>query len=82
MTTEFAASGGRRYTRMMSTRQKIERAIKKLSAEDLAALRAWWAEFDAKAWDKQFERDVAAGRLDKLAKEALRELDEGRCTDR
>ena len=30
---------------------------------------------------RQFEEDVAAGRLDRLAEEALRDLREGRCTD-
>ena len=42
---------------------------------------AWFAEFDAAAWDRQFERDVAEGRLDALADEALRNAREGRCTD-
>jgi hypothetical protein len=65
----------------MSTIQEIEDAIRKLPAEDLAALRAWFAEFDAAAWDRQFEQDVAAGRLDELADEALRDLREGRCAD-
>jgi hypothetical protein len=65
----------------MSTIQEIEDAIRKLPAADLAALRAWFAEFDADAWDRQFERDVAAGRLDRLAEEALHDLHEGRCTD-
>jgi len=66
----------------MSIVQEIENAIRKLPAEDLAALRAWFAEFDADAWDRQFEQDVAAGRLDELAEEALRDLREGHCTDR
>lgn len=38
-------------------------------------------DFDADAWDKQFEEDVNAGRLDVLADEAIRDLSEGRCTD-
>ena len=25
--------------------------------------RVWFAEFDAEVWDRQFEEDVAAGRL-------------------
>jgi hypothetical protein len=37
---------------------------------------------DAAAWDRQIEEDVAAGRLDALADEALDDLREGRCTDR
>jgi len=65
----------------MSTVDKIKEAIRQLSPEELAAFRAWFAEFDAAVWDQQFEEDVAAGRLDQLAEEALRDLREGRCTD-
>ena len=45
------------------------------------AFRTWFAEFDASAWDRQMEDDVAAGRLDALADEALNDLRAGRCTD-
>jgi hypothetical protein len=65
----------------MSTVSEIEEAVRRLSEEDLAAFRAWFAEFDAALWDRQFEQDVAEGRLDKLAEEALADLREGRCTD-
>jgi hypothetical protein len=65
----------------MNTLHEIERAVSQLSPEDLAAFRAWFAQFDADVWDQQFEADVAAGRLDVLAEKALQELREGRCTD-
>ncbi len=65
----------------MTTVQEIEVAVTQLSPEDLAVFRAWFAEFDATIWDRQFEDDVAAGRLDALADEALRDLHEGRCSD-
>lgn len=65
----------------MSTVQEIQTAISQLSAEELGVFRAWFAEFDAEAWDQQFEQDVAAGRLDALADEALQDLRTGRCTD-
>ena len=61
--------------------QEIEQAVRQLSAEDLAAFRAWFSWFDAAAWDEELQADVAAGRLDALADEALRDLREGRCTD-
>jgi hypothetical protein len=66
----------------MSTVQRLEEAIRQLSAEERAEFRAWFAEFDAAEWDRQLEADVAAGRLDWLADEARRELRAGRCTDR
>jgi hypothetical protein len=65
----------------MGTVLEIESAISKLSREELSALRSWFKEFDAEAWDKQFEEDVKAGRLDAMADEALQDLREGRCTD-
>jgi len=65
----------------MSSVHEIEDAIRKLPDDELVALRAWFAEFDAEAWDRQFERDVAEGRLDALADEALSDAREGRCTD-
>ena len=65
----------------MSTIVEIEQAVRQLPAEDLAAFRAWFAEFDASIWDRQFEDDVAAGRLDALAEEAIEDLRQGRCTD-
>ena len=65
----------------MSTVKEIESAVSNLSQDQLAAFRAWFLEFDANAWDQQLESDVAAGRLDALAEEALRDSREGRCTD-
>ena len=66
----------------MNTVQELEKSVRQLSSEELAAFRAWFAEFDADAWDRQFEADVSAGRLDWLVEEAKRDLREGRCTDR
>jgi hypothetical protein len=65
----------------MSTVQDIAEAIRQLAPKDLAAFRTWFAAFDAEQWDQQFEEDVAAGRLDALAQEAIQDLQAGRCTD-
>ena len=67
---------------MMGSVKEIEEAVLRLSAAELAAFRAWFADFDAEAWDRQIEDDVAAGRLDALADEALEDLRAGRCTER
>ncbi|HLY59397.1 MAG TPA: hypothetical protein VKV95_01390 [Terriglobia bacterium] len=66
----------------MSTIAEIEDAVRRLSPKDLAAFREWFVQLDAEAWDRQIEEDVAAGRLDSLADEALEDLKQGRCTDR
>ncbi len=58
----------------MSTIQEIEQAVGQLTREDLAAFRAWFAEFDADVWDRQFAEDVGAGQLHQLADEALQDL--------
>lgn len=68
--------------KVMGSVPEIEEAVRRLSAPDLAAFRAWFAEFDAEAWDRQMEADVAAGRLDSLADEAIADLRAGRCTER
>jgi len=47
--------------------------IEALSAEELAALRQWFAAFDAEAWDQEFEADVAAGKLEGVAAQALQD---------
>ena len=65
----------------MITVVEIESAVQKLSRGDLTTFRDWFLGFDAAAWDKQFEEDVSAGRLDALADEAIRDRREGRCTD-
>ena len=65
----------------MSTVKEIEAAVSHLSREELSTFRKWFVEFDAEAWDRQFEQDAGAGRLDALADEALADLHEGRCTD-
>jgi hypothetical protein len=69
------------YCSNMSSVHEIETAVSKLSRQELLAFRDWFSGFDAAAWDKQFEEDVAAGHLDALAEEAVRDLREGRCRD-
>ncbi|OFV98882.1 MAG: hypothetical protein A3F68_13530 [Acidobacteria bacterium RIFCSPLOWO2_12_FULL_54_10] len=62
----------------MSKIENIENRIKELSPEELAAFREWFLQFDAVIWDRQFEADVKAGKLDSLAERALRDHAAGR----
>ena len=66
----------------MSKVEQIESQIKELSSEELAlaALRQWFSEFDSRVWDRQFEADVKAGKLDKFADRALRDHIAGKST--
>jgi hypothetical protein len=66
----------------MGSVEEIEEAVLRLSPSEAAAFRKWFAEFDAEAWDRQVERDAAAGRLDALADSAIADLRAGRCTVR
>ncbi|MBA3507325.1 MAG: hypothetical protein H0T80_16300 [Betaproteobacteria bacterium] len=54
----------------MSKVTDLERQVKGLSDDELAVFRRWFAEFDAEAWDRQFEADAKAGKLDALAERA------------
>jgi hypothetical protein len=65
----------------MATVEQITGAVKRLPKRDLARFRKWFAEYDAAVWDRQLEQDVATGRLDKLAREALRDHKAGRTTE-
>ena len=53
--------------------EQLEQKVQSLSEKELTQFRAWFAEFDAAAWDSKFNRDVNAGKLDDLAEKALRE---------
>jgi hypothetical protein len=57
--------------------QKIEQAVSNLPSQELALFRRWFQDFDAQTWDAQFEQDVKAGKLDKLAERAIDEYQAG-----
>lgn len=65
----------------MTTAEEISGAVRRLPKRELTKFRKWFVAHDAAAWDQQFAQDVAAGRLDRLAREALRDLRAGRCSD-
>jgi hypothetical protein len=53
----------------MTQFEAIQAEIESLSSEDFARLREWIAEQDWQNWDRQIERDSAAGKLDFLRDE-------------
>jgi hypothetical protein len=65
----------------MTTVAQISGAVRRLPKRDLAKFRKWFVEYDAAAWDRQFAQDVADGRLDRHAREALKEVRAGRTAD-
>jgi hypothetical protein len=62
----------------MTTVEDIEKAIAELPPDELARLRAWLEEFEGAHFDQRIERDAKAGRLDRLADEALADFRAGR----
>lgn len=64
----------------MTRVEVVESQVRSLTAEELAAFRAWFAEYDWQAWDVQLERDVASGKLDEFAAEAFAEFERGETT--
>lgn len=55
----------------MSNRQQIEAEILKLPSEEFQRLRQWFFDLDYQRWDEQLEKDVANGKLEDLAEEAI-----------
>lgn len=62
----------------MTSVEEIENAIQSLPLNELKLFRAWFAEFDAKAWDAQIENDISPGKLDKIADQAKRSYQNGK----
>jgi hypothetical protein len=62
----------------MTKLEQIQSSIEKLSAEEIAKLRGWLDELDARLFDEKIERDAKAGKLDKLTEEARANLKAGR----
>jgi hypothetical protein len=65
---------------MLQTVEKIKKAIISLPKEDLARLRKWYDEFEAREWDQKFETDVKSGKLDRLAEKAINDFKTGQCS--
>jgi hypothetical protein len=58
----------------MTKLEAIEQAVKDLPSNELEEFRAWFEEFDAAVFDAKIERDARDGKLDRLAKAALKEF--------
>jgi hypothetical protein len=65
----------------MTEIEAIQAEIESLSSEDFARLREWIVERDWQNWDRQIERDSAAGKLDFLREEAQAAKQQGTLRD-
>ena len=55
----------------MTNIEKIEKQIEQLTRQELVSFREWFHSYDADQWDQQIEKDVHAGKLNKIAEDAL-----------
>jgi tRNA A22 N-methylase len=60
----------------MSQLEQIETAILSLPSHEFEKLRQWFLNLDYELWDEQIERDIADGKLEALAAEALAKFTE------
>lgn len=61
--------------------EDIEKAVAELPTDELAEFRKWFHAFDAEQWDRQFEQDVAKGKLAHFAEEAIADYQAGRAKE-
>ncbi len=65
----------------MTTVSELQDAILGLSEADYSELRRWLLDQDWDRWEREFDEDVRAGKLDALAAEALEAKARGELTD-
>lgn len=60
--------------------QELEDTVTRLSEAELVTFAKWFDEFMADQWDRRFEEDVRAGRLESAGRQADEHFEAGRCT--
>ena len=66
---------------MTSSVVELKKAILGLSEAEYSELRRWFLDHDGGLWDRQFEEDVLAGKLDFLKADALEAKAKGELRD-
>ena len=65
----------------MTTADEIKQAVLSLPEAEYAKVMDWLHELAEDAWDREFEADVRAGKLDAMAAEALEAKAKGELRD-
>jgi hypothetical protein len=81
MTISETAMGKSLSEENMTQVEAIQAEIESLSSEEFARLREWIAERDWQNWERQIERDSAAGKLDFLQEEVQAAKQQGQLLD-
>jgi hypothetical protein len=63
----------------MSNLEQIEAAILNLPSDEFHRLKQWLSDIDYQRWDEQLDQDIADGKLEALAEEAIAEFNAGHC---
>ena len=61
----------------MLTIEQIENAILQLPPNQIGELLEWFLNLDYQRWDVQLEKNIAEGKLDALAAEAIADFESG-----
>lgn len=61
----------------MLTVEQIEAAILELPPEKFQRLMEWFLNLDYQRWDEQLEQDIADGKLEDMAQEAIADFAAG-----
>jgi len=57
----------------------LEKAVTTLPPDELSQFSTWFEDYLAEQWERKFEKDVTAGRLDHLSEKADIDFEAGRC---
>jgi hypothetical protein len=63
----------------MSTLEQTKAAILSLPDSEFEQLKVWLSDLDYQRWDEELEKDIAEGKLEGLAQEAIASFEAGYC---
>lgn len=63
----------------MLSLKRLEAEVASLPDKELRKFSKWFAQYEAERWDRALEADIASGKLDQLADEALAQFVSGKC---
>ena len=63
----------------MSIIEQTKAAILSLPADEFEQLKRWLSDLDYERWDEELEEDIAEGKLEALAQEAIASFEAGDC---
>lgn len=66
---------------IMGSIDEIKSAIAHLPEKEFNSLVDWFEKLEQERWEKELEKDIAQGKLDNLADEALNEFNAGKCRE-